>query len=240
MFFSLCRNIARFIGIETNKTSHFERCLSGTTACLALVCVYFLSRLFLPLPDSLLVVASIGASAVLLFAIPHGALSQPWPFVIGHLISALIGISFYKVFGASFVTGATAVGVSIIGMHYLRCLHPPGGSTALSCVIGGSSIHAMGYEFLLYPLLINLLAMLALAVIFNNCFSWRRYPAALNTSLHQEINEQHFIERDDLYHVLEQEDIFIDVSAEELMHIYNAAREHAKARHKRLVSTLPK
>ena len=240
MFFSLCRNLVRFIGIETNKTSHFERFLSGATACLALVCVYYFSSLFLSLSDSLLVVASIGASAVLLFAIPHGALSQPWPFVIGHLISALIGISFYQAFGASFVTGAAAVGVSIIGMHYLRCLHPPGGSTALSCVIGGSSLHAMGYEFLLYPLLINLLVMLVLAVILNNCFSWRRYPAFLNASLHQEPHEQHLLEMDDLYHVLEQEDIFIDVSAEELMHIYNAAREHAKARHKRLVSTLPK
>ncbi|WP_417559544.1 HPP family protein [Marinomonas sp.] len=240
MFLSLCRNTALFIGIETNKTSHFERFLSGITACVALVSVFYCSSLFLSLPDSLLVVSSIGASAVLLFAVPHGALSQPWPFVIGHLISALIGIFFYQEFGASFLTGAAAVGTSIVVMHYLRCLHPPGGSTALSCVIGGSSIHAMGYEFLLYPLLINLLAMLALAVILNNCFSWRRYPAALNTSLHQEINEQHLLEMDDLYHVLEQEDIFIDVSAEELMHIYNAAREHAKERHKRLVSTLPK
>jgi CBS-domain-containing membrane protein len=240
MFLSFCRNIALFIGIETNKTSHFERFLSGMTACLALVSVYYLSSLFLSLPDSLLVVASIGASAVLLFAIPHGALSQPWPFVTGHLISALIGIGFYQAFGASFVTGAAAVGVSIIGMHYLRCLHPPGGSTALSCVIGGSSIHAMGFEFLLYPLLINLLAMLVFAFIINNAFHWRRYPASLNISFHQEAHEQHLLEMDDLYHVLEQEDIFIDVSAEELMHIYNAAREHAKERHKRLVSTLPK
>jgi CBS domain-containing membrane protein len=240
MFFSLCRNIARFIGIETNKTSHFERCLSGTTACLALVCVYYLSRLSLPLPDSLLVVTSIGASAVLLFAIPHGALSQPWPFVTGHLISAFIGISFYQAFGSSFVVGAMAVGTSIVVMHYLGCLHPPGGSTALSCVIGGSSIHAMGYEFLLYPLLINLLVILALAFIINNGFHWRRYPSFLSASVRNESNEKHLFEVKDLYDVLEKEDVFIDVSAEELMHIYNAARENAKDRHKSLVSKLPK
>ncbi|RBP78230.1 HPP family protein [Marinomonas rhizomae] len=238
MFLSYCRNIALFIGIETNKTSHFERFLSGMTACLALVSVYYLSSLFLSLSDSLLVVASIGASAVLLFAIPHGALSQPWPFIVGHLISAFIGISFYQEFGTSFVTGAMAVGVSIISMHYLRCLHPPGGSTALSCVIGGSSIHAMGYEFLLYPLLINLLAMLVLAFILNNCFSWRRYPVSLNVSLNQEPHEQQSLEMEDLYHVLEQEDIFIDVSAEELMNIYNTARDKAKTRHKERVAKL--
>ncbi|MCW8355615.1 MAG: HPP family protein [Marinomonas sp.] len=240
MFLSFCRNIAQFIGIEINKTSHFERLLSGMTACLALVSVYYLSSSFLSLPDSLLVVASIGASAVLMFAIPHGALSQPWPFITGHLVSALIGIGFYQLFGASFVTGAAAVGVSIIGMHYLRCLHPPGGSTALSCVIGGSSIHAMGFEFLLYPLLINLLAMLVFAFIINNGFQWRRYPSFLSASVRNESNEKHLFEVEDLYDVLEKEDVFIDVSAEELMHIYNAARENAKDRHKSLVSKLPK
>ncbi|NLQ18884.1 HPP family protein [Marinomonas sp. M1K-6] len=240
MFISLCRNIARFIGVEINKTSHFERFLSGITACIALAGVFYISGLFLSLPDSLLVVASIGASAVLLFAIPHGALSQPWPFVAGHLISAFIGISFYQAFGASFMIGAMAVGTSIIAMHYLGCLHPPGGSTALFCVIGGSSLHAMGYEFLLYPLLSNLLAMLLLAFILNNAFYWRRYPSFLNASLRNEKNEKHLFEVDDLYHVLEAEDVFIDVSAEELMHIYNAAREKAKVRHKGLVSKLPK
>ncbi|PYF82295.1 MULTISPECIES: HPP family protein [Marinomonas] len=238
MFLSLCRNAALFIGIETNRTSHVERFVSGITACFALISVFYFSSLFLSLPDSLLVVSSIGASAVLLFAIPHGALSQPWPFAVGHLISALIGIFFYQQFGASFLTGAAAVGVSIVVMHYLRCLHPPGGSTALFCVIGGSSIHAMGYEFLLYPLLINLIAMLVLAVILNNWFSWRRYPASLNKSFHQDSNEQHLLEMEDLYHVLEQEDIFVDVSAEELMHIYNAARDHAKERHKKRVAKL--
>ncbi len=239
MFFSVFHKTARFIGIETNRTSHFERFLSGMSACLTLVCVFYISDLYLTLPDSLLVISSIGASAVLLFAVPHGALSQPWPFLMGHLISAFIGISFYHEFGDSFITGAAAVGVSIFIMHYLSCLHPPGGSTALFCVIGGSSVHTMGYEFLLYPLLINILTVLLLAFMFNNCFHWRRYPSFLNVSLRNESNEQHLFEIEDLYYVLEDEDIFIDVSAEELMHIYNLTRDKAKARHKKLASKLP-
>ena len=240
MFISLCRNTARFIGIETNKTSHVERFISGVTACIALVGVFYVSSSFLSMSDSVLVVSSIGASAVLIFAVPHGALSQPWPFMVGHLISASIGIGFYQEFGASFVTGAMAVGLSIIAMHYLGCLHPPGGSTALTCVIGGNSIHGMGYDFILYPLLINLLVMLVLAFAINNCFYWRRYPLFLNASVRNETNEQHLFEIEDLYHVLEEEDMFIDVSAEELMHIYNAARDGAKQRHKHLISRLPK
>lgn len=239
MFISFCRNTARFIGIETNKTSHFERLISGITAFVALLSVFYFSSVFLSLPDSFLVVSSIGASAVLLFAVPHGAFSQPWPFFAGHMISAFIGIVFYKTFGASFTIGAVAVGTSIIVMHYLRCLHPPGGSTALSCVLGGSSLHAMGYEFLLYPLLLNLLMMLLLAFLINNSFYWRRYPLFLNTSIQNEHHEKHWFELEDLYGVLEKEDVFIDASAEELMHIYNAARASAKTRHKSFISRLP-
>lgn len=239
MFISFCRNTARFIGIETNKTSHIERFISGMTAFIALLSVFYFSSLFLSLPDSFMVVSSIGASAVLLFAVPHGAFSQPWPFFTGHFISACIGIACYQAFGASLMVGAIAVGVSIIVMHYLRCLHPPGGSTALSCVIGGKSIHAMGYEFLLYPLLFNLLAMLILAFVINNSFYWRRYPSFLNTAVLHDKHEKHWFELEDLYGVLEKEDIFIDASAEELMHIYNASRERAKARQKSFISRLP-
>jgi CBS-domain-containing membrane protein len=240
MLTSLYRNTAQFIGIETNKTSHFERLISGVTAFVALLSVFYFSRTFLSIPDSLLVLSSIGASAVLLFAVPHGALSQPWPFLMGHLISAFIGISFFQAFGSSFITGAVAVGVSIITMHYLRCLHPPGGSTALSCVVGGNSIHAMGYEFLLYPLAINLLALLILAFVINNAFYWRRYPSFLNRAIANKIDETHIFEIEDLYGALEKEDMFIDVSAEELMNIYNTASNNAKTRQQQLIAKRPK
>ncbi|MBR7889980.1 HPP family protein [Marinomonas sp. A79] len=230
MIAPLYRWIAGFMGVTPNNTSHVERFIAGSTACIALISVFYFSGLFLSLPDSLLVVSSIGASVVLLFAVPHGAFSQPWSFVVGHFISAAIGIGLYQQFGASFMVGAMAVGVSIVVMHYLNCLHPPGGSTALSCVIGGSSIHELGYAFLLYPLLLNLLVMVVLAFVINNAFRWRRYPSFLSPTSHTERAETMAFELEDLYGVLADEDLVIDISPEELMHFYDAARHKAKAR----------
>lgn len=230
MFVPLYRWIAGFMGVTPNNTSHLERFIAGSTACAALISVFYFSGLFLSLPDSLLVVSSIGASVVLLFAVPHGAFSQPWSFVVGHFISAAIGIGLYQQFGASFIIGAMAVGISIVVMHYLNCLHPPGGSTALSCVIGGSSIHELGFEFLLYPLLINLLVMVVLAFVINNAFRWRRYPSFLSATSHIDPLERTAFELEDLYEVLADEDLVIDISPEELMHFYDAARHKARAR----------
>ena len=70
---------------------------------------------------------------------------------------------------------AMAVGLAISGMYYLRCLHPPGGATALLAVIGGEQIHSMGFGFVIYPILINVVLLLLVAISFNAFFKWRIY-----------------------------------------------------------------
>ena len=64
-------------------------------------------------------------------------------------------------------------------MHQLKCIHPPGGATALTAVLGGDAIHQLGFGFVIHPVLVNGLLMTGIAVAFNFCFGWRRYPAAL-------------------------------------------------------------
>lgn len=99
-----------------------------------------------------LIIASMGASAVLLFAAPHGTLSRPWPVFGGHVVSALIGVSCVQWLGHDLMIAASlAVGLSITAMYSLRCLHPPGGATALTAVLGGDAVHAMGYVFVWSP-----------------------------------------------------------------------------------------
>ena len=56
-------------------------------------------------------------------------------------VNALAGLFFAK----------AAIGV----MYYLRCIHPPGGATALSAVMGGEGVHALGYQFVVTPVLIS-------------------------------------------------------------------------------------
>ncbi|MGB5261413.1 MAG: HPP family protein [Gammaproteobacteria bacterium] len=216
----------RFIDLTAGNVSHAERLISALGGFLAIYAIFTVSDWHLDTRDVLLLVPSMGASAVLLFAVPHGALSQPWNVLGGHLLSALIGVSCYLLVPNTFVAASLAVGLAIGVMHYLRCIHPPGGATALTAVIGGESTHALGYQFVLTPVLENVIIMLVVAVIFNYAFKWRRYPAwpedrlapppGVDTGIRA-------IEHADLVAALGQIDSFIDVSEQDLLRIYDLA-----------------
>lgn len=115
-----------------------------------------------------LLVAPMGASAVLLFAVPASPLAQPWSIVGGNVLSALVGIGCRMVIGDPTYAGAVAVAVAIAVMSLARCLHPPGGASALTAVIGGPEIAAAGWSFALLPVGLNALALLAVGWAFNN------------------------------------------------------------------------
>ena len=135
---------------------------------------------FLGANGSTMIIASMGASSVLLFAAPHGALSQPWAVLGGHTLSATIGVSCRILVHDEYIAAALAVGISIGVMHYLRCLHPPGGATALVAVIGDNAIRSLGYQFIVTPVLINACILICVAITINLPFAVRRYPVALN------------------------------------------------------------
>ncbi len=152
--------------------------LSGLGGCAAIMAVLVVSGWFVGADSAALLVASMGASAVLLFAVPHGALSQPWAVVGGHVVSAIVGTTCAVLLGSTLVGAALAVGLAIGVMQLLRCVHPPGGATALSAVIGGPGVHALGFGYVFTPVLLNAAVIVLVAVAFNAFFGWRRYPAA--------------------------------------------------------------
>ena len=127
-------------------------------------------------PDAYLVVPSMGAGAVLLFGAPHAPMSQPWPALAGHLVSAVIGVGVYRSLGEHGLAAALAVGLAIGVMHQLRCLHPPGGATAYVAVMGGPAVHALGFGFVLAPAMLNAAELWALAWIFHNLVRRSPYP----------------------------------------------------------------
>lgn len=146
------------------------RCLS--IACLA--GLESLSRQEWQLP---LLIGSFGASAVLAFGAPQSPLAQPRNLVGGHIVSALVGVSCRMLWPEQTILAAClAVSTAIALMHAGRTLHPPGGATALIAVIGGESIHALGYWHVLLPCATGALCMPAVALITNNIASRRRYP----------------------------------------------------------------
>ena len=107
------------------------------------------------------VVASMGAAAVIVFQFPDSPAARLWPILGGHLVSALIGVTVSQLIPDRMLAGGVAVGLSLFAMAVCRCMHPPGGGTALVAVFGGASIQDAGYGFVLLPTLINasLLAM---------------------------------------------------------------------------------
>jgi len=105
-------------------------------------------------------VASMGASAVLMFCVPQSPLAQPWPFVGGHFFSVLIGIGAAQTIPNTALASAVAVGGAIAAMTAFRCVHPPGGAAALTAVVGGPAVTDQGFFFLLEPVAINVGLML--------------------------------------------------------------------------------
>lgn len=227
-----------WLGIERSTTSHGEKWISGIGALLGILSVYWIARWTFPqgftgTPGGALMLTSMGASAVLLFAVPHGALSQPWAVMGGHLVSALVGVTCQKMFPDQAWTAALAVGVAVGAMHYLRCIHPPGGATALAAVIGGEQVHALGYHYLLAPVMINVAAIMLAALAFNAFFPWRRYPAHIHKRAQvvpatQPAQRQFELTQEDLYAAMEQLNSYVDITSESLTELLELAKQHAE------------
>jgi CBS domain-containing membrane protein len=213
-----------------HHTSHGEKLIAAVGGLISLLAVLWISGRLLDYHGASMVVASIGATVVLLFAVPHSALSQPWSVLGGHLTAALIGVTCAQFIAVPLIAAAVAVGLAILAMYYLRCLHPPGGATALIAVLGGESVQQLGYGFVLTPVLANVLVVLAVAVLFNLPFQWRRYPAGLarpSLSAREAPGEKTMIAHSDLVYALSQLDTFIDVTEQDLIRIYTLAVHHS-------------
>ena len=123
-----------------------------------------------------ILVMSMGASAVLLFATPTSPLAQPVPVLAAHTLGAVIGVASAKSIDNTALAVGVAVGVTAGAIIRFGITHPPSGGTALSAVIGGQAITDLGWEFIWRPVLLNAIVLVVLAVIVNAPFAWRRYP----------------------------------------------------------------
>ncbi|WP_432695466.1 HPP family protein [Marinobacterium sp. YM272] len=228
--------VGALLGLGDNTTSHTEKLISGLGAMLSIILVYYISHWYLETHSGALMVASMGATAVLLFAVPHGALSQPWAVLVGHLVSGAIGVSCQLLLPDHPLTPALAVGLAVAAMHYLRCIHPPGGATALTAVVGGEAVHALGFTYLLTPVLLNLVCMLSVAFMFNGLFHWRRYPAvlarrAVNAGVPVRDRHSSMLTHEDLAAAMEKLNSYVDITSEELAQLFDLAVEHAAESH---------
>ncbi len=125
----------------------------------------------------MMIIGSFGASAVLIYGAIRSPLAQPRNLLGGHIFSAFIGVTACQWFGDDpWLAASVAVSTSIALMHLTKTLHPPGGATALIAVIGGESVHDLGYLYVVMPAALGAGVMLIVALIVNNIPKSRKYP----------------------------------------------------------------
>ena len=209
--------LIRLLGIEVDTVSRRERLVSlvgGFVGVLALVAV---SQGLLGLSAAQALTGSMAASAVLIFCVPRSAFSQPWPVFGGHVCGAVIGVACVDLIGTKGVAGAIAVGLTIVAMYALRCIHPPGGATAFVAVIGGNAVTSLGYSFIWRPVIVDVVTLLAVGVLFNNLFPWRRYPAGIGAGRSTLPTDPGSHER--VLAALREMDSFVDVTEADLVRL---------------------
>lgn len=155
--------------------SPLERLRAAVGACLGILVVGIIGRLALPAAAAPLLIAPLGASAVLLFAVPASPLAQPWSIIGGNGIAAVVGVAFAMLVPDASVAAALALGVSIGLLLTFKCLHPPSGAVALTAVLGGPAIHDLGFFYVLWPVLAGSLALLVAALGYNR-LTGKVYP----------------------------------------------------------------
>lgn len=169
--------------------------------------------------------APLGASAVLLFAVPASPLAQPWSIFGGSVISGLVGVAAAATLGHGPLAVGVAVGGAILAMSLLRCLHPPGGAMAMSAVIGGPAVWAAGVAFPLVHVTTNAALVIVAGWLFHRV-SGHAYP-------HRAVAPRlapRTLHRDDIRHALADAGETFDVSEADLEMLLTRAEQHAARR----------
>jgi len=159
----------------------FRSCLGallGIAFTAGVMHVFLGENAFIPL-----LVAPMGASAVLLFAVPASPLAQPWSIIGGNMVSAIIGVACATWITNPIDAAPIAVALSIGAMFVFRCVHPPSGAVALTAVLGGPAVHALGFGFVFAPIAAQSFALLAVAIVFH-ASTGHRYPHAARSARH--------------------------------------------------------
>ena len=161
-----------FLGGDQPLVAWSERIRSILGAFIGLMLVFTIAKYLGELSGiTEWLMASLGASALLVFVLPQSPMAQPWAVIAGNTISALVGISCFQLFGQSIVTLPLAAALSMLGMFILRCLHPPAAAVALIVVLG----QITSYRYALFPVMIDSVLLILAGAVYSN-LTGKPYP----------------------------------------------------------------
>jgi CBS domain-containing membrane protein len=161
-----------YLGGDQPAVSWVERFRASGGALVGLLLVLSFAKLLGELSgiDEWLI-ASLGASALLVFALPASPMAQPWAVIAGNTLSALVGISVTIVIQNPLLAMPIAASLSIMGMFVLRCLHPPAAAVALIAVLG----HVTHYRFAFFPVMLDSVLLVIAGGMYSN-LTGKKYP----------------------------------------------------------------
>ena len=171
-FTYLAKRLAFYLGGDQPPVSWVERLRSVLGAFIGLLLVFTTAKYLGEISgiDEWLM-ASLGASALLVFALPGSPMAQPWAVIAGNTLSALVGISCVHIFGDSLIALPAAAALSILGMFILRCLHPPAAAVSLIVVLG----HIGAYRYALFPVMVDSVLLILAGAAYSN-LTGKPYP----------------------------------------------------------------
>ncbi|MDX6805746.1 HPP family protein [Terrihabitans rhizophilus] len=213
-----------------------DRVFASLAALVSIALTGFLSALLTGVgPHLILLVPPMGASAVLVFAVPASPLAQPWSTIGGNVVSAFVGILVAHLIDQPALAAGVAVGGAIMAMSLLRCLHPPGGAAALVAVFGGPAVAGSGFLFPLVPVGLNAVLLVAGGLLYHQV-SRHSYPhrakppAPARPTSDPAAAERVGVRIEDVERVIQDLGETFDISNEDLARLLTEVERRALAR----------
>lgn len=235
MWSALRSRLQGFFDIDAQPLSAAERWRSSLGALLFVGCAGLLLRTF-PV-GAYWLLAPVGASTVILYALPHSPVAAPWAVLGSYLVGTACGLAALLLVPFPPLAAALSVAACVWGMARLNCIHPPGGAVPLMMVLAAPHTPA-ATGLLALSAVVNVLLMLAFAVLINTMVLGRRYPwhaPQLAPNPHHTKDAPPSarvgLMHEDLEYAFKRLDAFVDVQEGELVTLYNLAVEHAFERH---------
>jgi len=222
---------------EKQRVSHREVWVSAAAAFVALFFVGAVSYFLLEKSGVPYIFASMGASAVLIFVIPTSTMNRPWALFSSHILAACIGTTCALYITHQLLAIALAIAAIIVVMHYFRCIHPPGGATALLIVLASDEVHALGYQIVVTPVLLNTLLLIVMSLVIRRLLLGIEPKAELSSPIDWLAQEEKSLTavkvpfgENDLKKALSEMDTYVDVQRKDLLTLYEHALRYQRQR----------
>ena len=119
--------------------------------------------------------ASLGASALLVFVLPGSPMAQPWAVIAGNALSGFVGVSVLNLIHEPLFAMPIAASLSVMLMFVFRCLHPPASAVSLIVVLA----QITHYDYVFFPVIIDSVILVLAAAIYSR-MTGKLYPNRSN------------------------------------------------------------